>query len=86
MTELYPDTRCPACGQPHTLSHRNTDRRAPRSVFSYVCPLTKVVVSFRPADNVRNEVAVVTNLALPRAGVPVALAPAEAVPMTWMAD
>ena len=70
MTDLYPDTRCPACGQPHTLSHRNTDRRPSGSVFSYVCPLTKVVVSFRP-DAVPD---------------PVILAPAEAVPMTWMAN
>ena len=70
MTNLYPDTRCPACGRPHTLSHRNTDRRPPRSIFSYVCPLTNVVVSFRPA-------------ATPD---PVILAPADAVPMTWMSD
>ena len=70
MPDLYPDTRCPACGQPHTLSHRNTDRHPPASVFSFVCPVTKVIVSFRPT-------------ATPD---PVILAPAEAVPMTWMSN
>jgi hypothetical protein len=70
MTDLYPDTPCPACDRRHTLAHRNTDRRPPRSIFSYVCPLTKVVVSFRAAVTPD----------------PVILAPAEAISMTWISD
>ena len=70
MTNLYPDTRCQACGRPHTLYHRNDGRHPHGSVYSYVCPRTHVTVSFRPA-------------AIPD---PVILAPAEAIPMTWMSD
>jgi hypothetical protein len=52
MTQLYPDIRCPACGERHALYHEDrTDGRTSRC--SYVCPRTAVIVVCRPAGGPR---------------------------------
>jgi hypothetical protein len=70
ITDLYLDTACPACGKAHTLCHRDAGRHPPGAVYSYTCPASKVVVSFRPTA----------------APEPVILAPSLALPMTWVTD
>jgi len=68
MTDLYPDTACPACGRAHTLSYRDARRPPPGALFRYTCPATQVIVTFRPSA----------------APEPVILAPSLALPLTWV--
>jgi hypothetical protein len=67
---LYPDTPCPACGKEHALSYHDPSRHPRGAVYRYTCPAAGVVVSFRPTK-------------VPQ---PVILAPAVAIPLTWVSD
>ncbi|HKB04480.1 MAG TPA: hypothetical protein VKD90_19815 [Gemmataceae bacterium] len=68
--DLYPDTECGACGARHTLYYAARMRKSHRAAYRYTCPTTDAVVVFRPAKDPE----------------PVILAPADAIPMTWVSD
>jgi hypothetical protein len=68
--DLYPDAACRACGATHTLSYAAHMRKSHRAMYRYTCPTTNAAVVFRPAQDPE----------------PVILAPADAVPMTWVSD
>ena len=70
MAALYPDTPCPACGGSHALTCHDPDRHPHTAVYRYTCPATGGGVSFRPTGRPQ----------------PVILAPASAIPLTWVAD
>jgi hypothetical protein len=70
MAALHPDHPCPACGGTHTLHIHDPGRHPSAAVYRYTCPVARVAVSVRPAG--RPE--------------PVILAPAVALPLTWVSD
>jgi hypothetical protein len=47
MPDLFTDVRCPSCGRSHTLRDAGGERHAVGSVYSFTCPTTGQVVSFR---------------------------------------
>ena len=69
-TNLYPDTPCPACRKSHTLFYHDPTRHPHGAVYRYTCPATAVGVSFQPSATPER----------------VVLAPASALPMTWVSD
>jgi hypothetical protein len=70
MPALYPDIPCPACGRAHALFSHDPDRHPHGVVYRFTCPVSNVVVPFRPAT-------------VPE---PVILPPASAVRLTWDSD
>jgi hypothetical protein len=67
---LYPDAVCPACGQTHALHDPDAARHRRRAAYRYTCPTTGVAVVFH----------------LPTTPQPVLTPPANAVPLTRVAD
>jgi hypothetical protein len=49
MPDLYLDVRCDSCGGSHTLHTPGGGGRPPATRYSFRCPATRHLVSFRTA-------------------------------------
>jgi hypothetical protein len=47
MPDLFPDVPCPSCGRPHTFRDAGDGRRPFGSLYSFTCPATAEVATFR---------------------------------------
>jgi hypothetical protein len=47
MPDLFPDVRCPSCGRPHTFRDSGAGRHPAGSLYSFTCPATEQVATFR---------------------------------------
>jgi hypothetical protein len=68
MADLYPGTPCDGCGKAHDLYDTSAVRHAPGGVYSYTCPVSRLVV----------------RVWWLREPVVVTVLPADAVPMEWV--
>jgi hypothetical protein len=47
MPDLFPDVRCPSCGRSHTFRDPGVGRHPVGSVYSFTCPATGQLATFR---------------------------------------